>query len=130
MQDAIKIGTILIASGSSLPESVLLDGRPYLNGWASVSNHDLDELDTAVGKAGWTFFFMAGEIKIRAFGFDKEKAIRRAVKGVITNVKGQKCNCLEITQVSPKSFLGIPYVNVRAHARHIQKSSAFSDYQH
>jgi hypothetical protein len=70
---------------------------------------------------------MAGEIKISAFGFDREKAVRRAVKGVITNVEAQKCNCLEITQVSPKSFLGIPYVNVRAHSRHIHKSSAFSD---
>ncbi len=125
MSDAIKAGTILIEEGTSMPESLLLEGGPSSSGWRSVSNLDRNELDTKINKAGWTFFFMAGEIKISTFGFDKEKAVRRAVKGVITNVEAQKCNCLEITQVSPKSFLGIPYVNIRAHARHIQKSSRF-----
>ena len=125
MTDAIKMGTMLIESGASLPECILLEGKPYLSGWTLVSSHGLDQLGTAVNQAGWTFFFMAGEIKITAFGFSKEKAMRRAVKQVITNVESHKCNCLEFTQVSPKSFLNIPYVNVRAHARHIQKSLVF-----
>jgi hypothetical protein len=127
MKDAIKTGTILIEKGAIMPESLVLDGKPYSSGWTSVSNHDLDELGTAVNKAGWTFFFMAGEIKMSAFGFGKEMAVRRAVKRVILDVEAHKCNCLEITQVSPKSFLGVPYVNIRAHARHIQRSSAFSE---
>jgi hypothetical protein len=127
MPDAIKAGAILIEEGASMPESVLLEGGPYSSGWRSVINLDRKELAGKIHQSGWTFFFMAGEIKISAFGFDREKAVRRAVKGAITNVAAHKCNCLEITQVSPKSFLGIPYVNVHAHARHIQKSSAFSD---
>ncbi len=125
MSDAIKAGTILIEEGASMPESLLLEGGPFSSGWRSVSNLDRKQLDREINQAGWTFFFMAGETKISAFGFDREKAVRRAVKGVITNVEAQKCNCLEITQVSPKSFLGIPYVNVRAHARHIQKGRRF-----
>jgi hypothetical protein len=128
MTDAIKTGTILIEGAASMPESLLLEGKPYSSGWRSVSNLDLNELDTAIQKAGWTFFFMAGEIKITAFGFDKERAVRRAVKRVITNVESHKCNCVEITEVSAKSFLGMPYVNVSAHSRHIQESSAFTGY--
>ena len=127
MSDAIKAGTILIEQGTPRPESLLLEGEPWSSRWKSVSNLDRKELDRKINQAGWTFFFMAGEIKISGFGFDKEKAVRRAMKGVIANVETHKCNCLEITEVSPKSFLGIPYVNVCAHARHIQKSSAFSD---
>jgi hypothetical protein len=127
MTDTIKTGTILIAEGALLPESLVVVGQPYSNGWISVSNHDLDELGTAVNKAGWTFFFMAGEIKRSALGLDRETAVRRAVKRIILNVEAHKCNCLEITQVTPKSFLGIAYVNVRAHARHIQRSPAFSE---
>jgi hypothetical protein len=130
MTDAIKTGTILIEKGALMPESLVLEGKPYSNGWRSVSNLDLDGLDIAINKAGWTFFFMAGEIKITAFGLDKEKAVRRALKRVITNVESHKCNCVEITEVSAKSFLGMPYVNVSAHSRHIQESSAFFSQQH
>ena len=130
MTDAIKEGTILIDSSSLLPGSLHLEGAVYSSGWKSVSNLDLNELDTGVKKAGWTFFFMAGEIKITAFGFDQQTAVRRAVKRAITDVESHKCNCLEITQVSPQSFLGIPYVNIRAHARHIQGSSTFCGSQH
>src|SRR5216684_4091335 len=130
MTDAIKTGTILIERAASMPESLLLEGSPYSSGWRSVSNLGLNELDTAIHKAGWTFFFMAGEIKITAFGFDKEGAMRRAVKRVITNVELHKCNCVEFTEVSANSFLGMPYVNVSAHSRHIQESSAFAGGQY
>jgi hypothetical protein len=129
MADVIKAGTILIENGSLMPESLLVEGAPYSSRWKSVSN-DLNELDSGINKAGWTFFFMAGEIKITAFGFDKEAALRRAVKRTITSVEAHKCNCLEITEVSSDSFLGVPYVNVSAHARHIQKSSTFSSHPH
>ena len=125
MTQAIKMGTILIEQDARMPGSLRLKSFPYSRGWTSVSN-DLNELDTEINKAGWTFFFMAGEIKITAFGFDKEAAMRRAVKRAITNVEAQKCNCMEITEVSANSFLGMPYVNISAHARHIQESSAFS----
>jgi hypothetical protein len=127
MSDAIQAGTILIEQGTPMPESLGLE--PGSSRWKSVLNLDRKELDGRIEKAGWSFFFMAGEIKISAFGFDQEKAVRRALKGVIANVETHKYNCLEITEVTPKSFLGIPYVNVCAHARHIQKSSAFSDHR-
>jgi hypothetical protein len=125
MTDPIKTGTILIERGASMPESLRLEGKSYSSDWRSVSNLDLNELDAAIHKAGWTFFFMAGEIKITAFGFDKNQAVRRAVRRVTTNAESHKCNCVEITGVAAKSFLGLPYVNVSAHSRHIQKSSAF-----
>ena len=129
MTDTIKTGTILIERDASMPESLRLEGNSFSSSWKSVSNLDLNELDTAINKAGWTFFFMAGEIKITAFGFDQERAVRRAVNRVISNVESHKCNCVEITEVSPKSFLGMPYVNVTAHSRHIQQSPAFSHHQ-
>jgi hypothetical protein len=124
--DAIKTGTILIEKDALMPESVRLERTPYSSGWTAVSNLDLNGLDTAISKAGWTFFFMAGEIKITALGFDRETAVRRAVDQVITNAASHKCNCVEITGVSLRSFLGMPYANVSAHSRHIQQSSAFT----
>jgi hypothetical protein len=128
MTDAVKTGTILIERDASMPESLRLEGNSFSSSWRSVSNLDLNGLDTAINKAGWTFFFMAGEIKMTAFGFDKEGAVRRAVTRVITNVESHKCNCVEITEVLEKSFLGMPYVNVTAHSRHIQQSPAFGSH--
>src|ERR1700686_5338298 len=128
MTGAIKAGTILVERNAIMPQSLLLEGKSYSSGWTSVNNLNLNQLDVAIHKAGWTFFFMAGEIKITAFGFDKEGAVRRAVKRVITNVESHKCNCVEITEVSAKSFLGMPYVNVSAHSRHIQESSSFTSH--
>lgn len=126
MTDAIKTGTILIETNATMPDSVVLGAKSSTSGWSLVSDLGVNELDSAITKAGWTFFFMAGEIKITAFGLDSETAVRRAMKQVITTVTSQKCNCVEITDVSRKSFLGMPYVNISAHFRHIQQSSTFA----
>ena len=68
---------------------------------------------------------MAGEIKATVFGFDKPKALGAAVKRLITDVKSQHCNSIEIARVTDRSFLGVPYVTVFAHPRHLQKGVLF-----
>ena len=69
---------------------------------------------------------MAGEIKATVFGFDKQKALRTALKRLIADVRSQHCNSIEITGVVDKSFLRMPCVSVSAHARHLQKGQLFS----
>ena len=125
MLDTIKTGTILIEDGTLLPESLRLESEAYSTGWTSVSNVR-SEFEKTINQAGWTFFFMAGTIQSTVFGFDKQKAVRTAVKRIITDVEFQKCNCLEITGVTLKSFLGMPYACVTAHPRHVQGSPVFS----
>ena len=122
MADKIKKGTILIEEGTPLPESLRFESEPYSNGWRLVKDLNGYELDQKTTKAGWNFFYMAVEIKATVFGFYEEKALRRAVERILTNLKSEKFNCLEITQVAAKSFLGLPYVTVSAHPRHIQES--------
>lgn len=65
---------------------------------------------------------MAGEVNAMAFGSNSEKTIRRAVKRAIANMKSDRFNCLEISRVAVGSFLGLPYVTVAGHPRHIQES--------
>jgi len=72
-------------------------------------------------------FYMAGEIRTNALGFNAENRLRKAVRRIIAEVDGQKCNCMEITSVAAKTFLGIPYVTVVAHSRHIQSGCQFSE---
>ena len=122
MTDEIKAGSILIEGGTQLPGSLLLGSQPDSNGWTAL-NGARAGFEKDIHEAGWTFFFMAGEIKATVFGFDKQKTLRAALKRLITNVKSQNCNSIEITRVTGKSFLRAPYVSVFAHPRHLQKGN-------
>lgn len=51
--------------------------------------------------------------------------IPAALKRLITAVGLQKCNCLEVNDIAPRSFLGMPYVSLSAHSRHIQIGRVF-----
>jgi len=115
---------MLIKHGTVLPEPGL-KGASYLSGWNSITDLERRSLAKQLDEAGWTFFYMAGQVKTSAFGFDKEKRMRTAVRRAIRDARLQKCNCLEIDQVKTKSFLGLPYVSVFAHSRQIQNGKAF-----
>ena len=123
--DIIKTGTLLIENGTLLPRSLVLASEPYSSGWTTVTNLRSD-FEKDINKAGWTFFFLAGQVKATVFGFNREKAVHTAVDRLTTNAKTEKCNCLEIGQVTMKSFLGLPFVSVSAHSRHLQGSSVFA----
>lgn len=122
MADNIKTGSILIEEGALLPESFWLESEPYSNGWRLVKDLDAYGLDRKIREAGWTFFYMAGEVHATAVGSDLEKTRRRAIKRILAKRQSAKFNCLEITQAATKRFLGLPYVSVSAHWRHIQES--------
>ena len=77
-------------------------------------------MDRLIGRAGWNFFYIAGGIEMIAYGADQERATDKALKRILASLKTQRFNCLEITQVTAKRFLGLPYVSVSAHSRHIQ----------
>src|ERR1035441_7252234 len=82
MTGAITAGSILIEEGTHLPNSLLLQSESCSNGWASVKN-TRSTLEKEIQEAGWTFFFMAGEIRSTVFGFDTQKTLRAALKRLI-----------------------------------------------
>src|SRR5579864_4019321 len=110
MTDTITAGSILVAGGTYLPQSLLLQNESDSNGWAAIKDARAT-FEKTVKEAGWTFFFMAGEIKTTVFGFDKQKALRTALKRLFADVKSQHCNSIEITQVIGKTFLNVPYLS-------------------
>ena len=125
MADAIAAGSILIEEGAYPPDSSLPRSVSDSNGWAAL-NGARSAFEKEIRETGWTFFFMAGEIKATVFGFDRQKTLRAALKRLIANVKSQHCNGIEITRVTAKSFLSVPYVSVSAHPRHLQKGLVFA----
>ena len=120
----IKSGTLLILQGAQLPAGLQYESEPFVDGWTVVKNLDPNGLDQIVRREGWTLFFIAGAIVMIGFGSDPEKASAKALKSIIKSLKGRKFNCLEISEVSAKRFLGVPYVRVGVHLRHIQEGLA------
>ena len=101
------------------PSSLKFESEPYSNGWRSVKNLNGCELDRRA--LGWNLFSLA-QIKASVVGFNRERAVRRAVKRVLAKVTSDDLNALEIGQVAVKRFLGLTYVAVSAYARHLQES--------
>jgi hypothetical protein len=125
MTDKITAGSIFIDEGAPLPNSFLLPREPHVSGWAAVNNAG-STFEKELEGAGWTYFFMAGEIKTTVFGFDSQKALSTALNRLIANAKAQNCNSIEINRVTGSSFLKVPYVSVSAHPRHLQKCQTFA----
>ena len=124
MPNTIKTGTILIKEGTPLPEAALgFETEPCAPSWTLLKNLDVYVVNRKIDEAGWTFFCLAGEIKATVFGFDAQKAARRAVKRILARLKGEGFNSLEVTAVASKRFLGVPYTSVSARSRHIQESA-------
>jgi hypothetical protein len=123
MAQTIKTGIILIKDGTFLPDALQFESEPCATGWRLVKNLNGYGLDRKLHEAGWTFFYLAGEIKATIFGFDEQKTVHRAVKRILANLKSEKFNSFEITQVDAKRFLGLPYASVRAHPRNIQEDA-------
>ena len=119
MADPMNIGTIFIEEGTPSPSSLKFESEPYSNGWRSVKNLNGCELDRRLRAVGWNLFSLA-QIKASVVGFNRERAVRRAVKRVLAKVTSDDLNALEIGQVAVKRFLGLTYVS--AYARHLQES--------
>src|ERR1051325_8384786 len=98
MKGTVTAGSILVQEGTHLPNSLRLQCESNSNGWAAVKDAR-SRFEKTIQEEGWTFFFMAGEIKATVFGFDKQKTLRAALKRLIRNVKSQHCNSIEITRV-------------------------------
>jgi hypothetical protein len=119
----MKQRTIVMQTGTFIPESLCVEAEPYWQTWQVIKSADGDLLERDLRKAGWNFFFLAETVQAMAWGHRGERTVRRALRRVLAKVQSLKFNCLEITGIAQKRFLGLPYVHVSAHSRHIQRSS-------
>ena len=125
-RDVIHPGTILIEKSLQLPDPLKPGNNISGTAWAAVAGRPaVRQIEDNLAAAGWTFFFMAHAIETTAFGFDRPKAVAKALLRLIALVERKKCNALEIDEIASRSFWGLPYVRLSAHPRHIQKGLAF-----
>jgi hypothetical protein len=121
MSETSRARTILIREGTPLPANLPIESEAFLPGWRVVKNLEGYGLGQKIEEAKWQFFYLVGEIGAIALGGEELGTLRRAVKQILAKQGGQKFNSLEITGVVSKRFLGIPFISVTAHFRHIKQ---------
>ena len=121
MTPTLEVGTILIEERPLITKYLGLETEPCSGRWSVVQGLDGFALDRKVHAAGWNFFFMAAEVKVMFFGAPGTAKVKNALHRILTKVKPQEFNCLEVTGIVAKRFLGVPYATVSAHSRHIQQ---------
>ena len=122
MTPAVEVGTILIDDRPRITQLHALEIEPYAGGWSVLRGINGAALDRKIHAAGWNFFFMAAEVKVTFFGSLGTTKIRKAMRRILEKVEPQSFNCLEVTGIVVRRFLGMRYGTISAHSRHIQQS--------
>jgi hypothetical protein len=122
MTATVQVGTILMENRPLIAESLELQSMPYSANWGVLTALDGLAINRHISAAGWNFFFMAAEVKVMFFGAFGANRIQSALQRLLEKVKPLNFNCLEVTGIAAKRFLGVPYTVVSAHSRHIQQS--------
>jgi hypothetical protein len=127
MSPIIQVGTVLIENSPIITRFLGLECEACSGSWSVVKVLDGFALDRKIHAAGWNFFFMAAEIKVVFFGALGARNIQNAMTRILAKVKRQHFNCLEVTGIVAKRFLGVRYGTVLAHSRHIQQGGRLDD---
>ena len=122
MTASVQVGTILMENRPVMAQSLDLESVPYSANWGVFTALDGLAINRKIQAAGWNFFFMAAEVKVMFFGALGAKRIHSALRRLLEKVKPLNFNCLEVTGIVAKQFLGVHYTVVSAHSRHIQQS--------
>jgi hypothetical protein len=122
MSPTIQVGAVLMKDWPGMKKLLGLESEPYSGQWTLLKALDVCALDRKIHAAGWNFFFMASEVKVIFLGSLGAAKVQHALKRILDKVKQQHFNGLEVTAIVTRRFLGVPYVTVSAHSRHMQQS--------
>jgi hypothetical protein len=124
--ETVRIGTIMVQDNAPMPNS-LVGAQAYSGGWSVVTDPNRSQLGRELEGAGWTVSDTAGEMRTTSFGLNQETVIRNAVVQAIKAAKLWAFNCLEVTEVTRKSLLGMSFIEIAIRGKHIQVSPCFEN---
>jgi hypothetical protein len=122
MTATVQVGTILIEDRPVMFRALGLQSEPYSAHWGVAKAVDGLAIDRKIHAAGWNLFFMAEEVKVMFVGAIGASKIHSALQRMLGKLRPLNFNCLEVTGIVARRFLGVPYTVVSAHSRHIQQS--------
>lgn len=127
MLSPLKIGTVLLQTGTFIPDSVCAQKEIFCPGWQAITNVNGDDLDRQIRGKGWNFFFMCGAVQGTSWGSWSGVAVRCAAIRALRKTQATKLNGFEITGIHKRHFLGVRHVVVTGHSRHVQKSTVLQN---
>jgi hypothetical protein len=120
----IKRGSLLLAEGTILPPSIMLESNACTSGWRLLKNVHSQEMKELMAQAGWNFFYIATERKTTVWGWNRNGALRKALRQITARANVTEYNCLEIKEVDARRFLGLSFVRLTARSRQIQAQTS------
>jgi hypothetical protein len=127
MSSPLKIGTVLVHTDTFIPNSIFAQREIFCVDWQAIRNLSSDDLDREIRHDGWNFMFVGGAIRATSWGSWSGTAIRCAAIRVLKKNEASKFNAFEITGIHAGRFLGVPYVVVTGHSRHLQRSTVLQN---
>ena len=120
---SIDVGTIMVREGACFPESLGVASEAYSRRWRLYSGMKTPAaLDRSIRTQGWSFFYLGEQHSAFAFGSVGESGVRKALNRLLRNAEPDAFNCIEVTGIAARRFLGLSIVMVYGHSRHIQRS--------
>jgi len=112
-------GSILLRMTARRPASLSVSPEALLRGWTHA-----DDIRSALrvnrDDTGWALYSIGDPISISAYGLSRRKSLKKALLEAVRRVTNRQCNCIEITLLECKTFLGFWRVNLTVDARHLQ----------
>lgn len=118
----LQNGAMMVREGFVMPNLAGIESRSYSKTWRTMTGMNNFTAEKSLRQADLHLFFLAGELRVLQPGWGLG-AIRRGIKRLLAMGRKSDTNCMEITQINPRRFLGLPYVAISAYRFHIQKGS-------
>jgi hypothetical protein len=112
---------IFIRENTLVPAGLAIESESFLPGWRAVKNLNGRELGRKIESAKWNYFYLAGPIRTTVIGREGLATLRRALERVLAKQQTQSYNSLEVTKTTSRRFLGVSFLSISAHSRHIQE---------
>ena len=129
MTARVQVGSILIEDRPGITGTLGIESEPYGGNWSVVRSLNGFDLDRKIRAHGWNVFFVAGEVRTTVFGAVGARTTRKALQRILARTSDKSFNCLEVTGIAAKRFVGVPYTSISANWRHIQQSCCLYDIQ-
>ena len=129
MTARVQVGSILIEDRPGITGTLGIESEPYGGNWSVVRSLNGFDLDRKIRAYGWNVFFIAGEVRTTVFGAVGARTTRKALQRILARTSDKSFNCLEVTGITAKRFVGVPYTSMSANWRHIQQSCNLDDIQ-
>ena len=119
----MKLYTIFLRTGCSLPPGLALNQELFCESWMSVEDTTASSLDVKVRSANWHFMWLTESHPSLGIGRTAESAYRNAIALALKKIQ-QRFNAAELSLLKITKYPGFQVASVVLHSRQIQQHAS------